>query len=201
MANVNRKCLYCKQNKPKADGLILPVGFFCCHEHAVKYAYDRQKKQFAREKARQEKAKRKADREEKIAARPRSWYLAEAQRWFNRFIRLRDSGKPCISCGKPDKIGHVRNASHYISVGASDFLRYNEDNVHASCYSCNRPKSGNIAEYRPRLAEKIGVDRLEVLETSPRLKKWDVEELKELISKYKAKCQLMEDSLCDNQAI
>jgi hypothetical protein len=48
--------------------------------------------------------------------------------------------------------------------------------------------SGNQIEYRKRLIKKIGVERVEWLEENGnQVKKWTIEELKELIKKYKQK--------------
>ncbi|HFU0230446.1 TPA: recombination protein NinG, partial [Vibrio parahaemolyticus] len=68
----------------------------------------------------------------------------KAQEQFNRFIVLRDNGKPCASCGRYLSLC----AGHYRSVGAAPELRFNEDNVHGQCYECNGNKSGNAKEYR-----------------------------------------------------
>ena len=42
------------------------------------------------------------------------------QQVFNKFIRLRDYGKPCISCGRK----RLLQAGHFYSVKGYDGLRY-----------------------------------------------------------------------------
>jgi hypothetical protein len=59
-------------------------------------------------------------------------YLKLAQAVFNKFIRQRDIGQPCISCGK--KINGVTHASHYKSQGGHSSVRFHEKNVWSSCY-------------------------------------------------------------------
>lgn len=113
-------------------------------------------------------------------------WLKEAQIIFNQFIRLRDNGLPCISCGQ--KINGVKHASHYLSSGGHSAVRFHEDNVWVSCYKCNVMLSGNQIQYRRSLIKKIGVERVEWLEENgSKVKKWTIEELKELIKYYKQK--------------
>ena len=113
-------------------------------------------------------------------------YLKLAQQVFNKYIRLRDKGNNCISCDK--EIKGVIHASHYLSAGGHSNVRFNEDNVWISCYKCNVMLSGNQLEYRKRLIKKIGNARVELLEdTSQETVKWDIEEIKYIIKKYKQK--------------
>jgi len=111
-------------------------------------------------------------------------YVKLAQGVFNKWIRERDKGQPCISCGK--KINGVKHASHYMSAGGHSIIRFHEDNVWTSCYSCNVALSGNLIKYRMKLIDKIGVERVEFLEVEGQKEKhWTIDELKEIIKKYK----------------
>ena len=111
-------------------------------------------------------------------------WLKEAQTIFNQFINLRDKGLPCVSCGKPIK-GRV-NASHFWNANNHHNVRFDEDNVHSSCITCNQFLSGNLLEYRTRLCSKIGQKRFDELEAKRHVtKKWTKDELKEIIKKYK----------------
>ena len=110
--------------------------------------------------------------------------LAKTQKIFNAWIRTRDKGKPCISCGSYN----TAHASHFYAAGSYTGLRFNEDNVHLSCVSCNTYKGGNIHEYRKGLEKKIGKDRLqklEILSSLNRYRKWERFELEQIIKKYK----------------
>lgn len=111
-------------------------------------------------------------------------WLKEAQTIFNKYINLRDKGLPCVSCGKPIK-GRV-NASHFWNANNHHNVRFDEDNVHSSCITCNQFLSGNLLEYRTRLCSKIGQERFDELEAKRHVtKKWTKDELKEIIKKYK----------------
>jgi len=111
-------------------------------------------------------------------------WLKEAQTIFNKYINLRDKGLPCVSCGKPIK-GRV-NASHFWNANNHHNVRFDEDNVHSSCITCNQFLSGNLLEYRTRLCSKIGQERFDQLEAKRHVtKKWTKDELKNIIKKYK----------------
>ena len=76
----------------------------------------------------------------------------ELQVVFNSYIRLRDEGLPCISCGGFSKL----QAGHYFSVGSYNGLRFNEDNVHGECARCNCWDESHLITYRRNLEIKIG---------------------------------------------
>lgn len=119
-------------------------------------------------------------------------YIKMTQIIFNKFIRLRDKYKPCISCNA--KAGsYTITAGHYFP-STNKSVTFNEDNLHGQCwYNCNSSKSGNLAEYRLGLIQRIGVERLEKLELESRkTKKWTKEELKEIMAIYKKKCKDLE---------
>jgi len=116
----------------------------------------------------------------------------EAQTSFNAFIRARDHHLPCISCGNHRQSNH---AGHYVSVGASSYLRYNELNVNKQCAACNVGLRGNIINYRKGLIQKIGLSEVDLLENAPRLKKWSIDELKDIKKEYAAKVRQLKIGL------
>lgn len=110
--------------------------------------------------------------------------MAKAQRIFNAWIRKRDEGKPCITCGRP-KIEH---ACHFYSAGHYTGLRFAEDNVHGGCLQCNYFKHGAGNEYRRNLINRIGEQRMLLLDsaaTRNRFKKYSRFELEQIIETYK----------------
>lgn len=127
-------------------------------------------------------------RKEKL--KTRSDYLKEAQRAFNQFIRERDraSGYPCISSGRPlDWSGNKTDAGHWRSTGAAPNLRFNEDNCHAQSKHDNQFLAGNAVEYRVRLIERIGLERVEALESDNAPRKFTADDLIEIRDTYRAK--------------
>ncbi len=113
-----------------------------------------------------------------------------AQQVFNAYINKRDSGKPCISCGK--KITGRVNASHYYNANNHWNVRFDENNVHSSCITCNQYLSGNLIEYGVRLEKLIGPDEFAILrEDAYKLRKFSIDELKGIIAEYKRKLKEM----------
>jgi len=118
-------------------------------------------------------------------------YLKLAQQVFNKWVRLRDQDKGCISCG--GKLGAKYDAGHFWSAGGHSSVRFHPDNVHAQCVACNQHKHGHLLAYREGLLKKIGVTKYEELESiSHQTRKWEKDELKELIILYKNKIKMMQ---------
>jgi hypothetical protein len=121
--------------------------------------------------------------------------LQLAQKLVNKWIRTRDAGMGCISCGYNfsgfinNKVClRVENAGHYVKVSKSSFLRFHEDNINLQCSYCNDQLDGNEGAYKTPLIEKIGATRVQYLEDNRNtLKTWAVEELQEIIKTYRAK--------------
>lgn len=205
MANKKRKCKHCGEYKLAEEGIKTPLAWFCCHDHAVLFAQDKQAKQKQKQitkskqsQAKKEKAARKLHREQKEAIKPKSKWLAESQAAFNKYIRLRDYDQPCISCLKPRevieaeqgwKVGGCWDAGHFMTRGAKGQLRFVLFNVHKQCKSCNggggrfSAKAATVdANYRINLIEKIGIAKVEYLENNNDidLKKGDIEYLKRI---------------------
>ena len=117
-------------------------------------------------------------------------WLKEAQAVFNKYIRERDKGLNCISCNKPPL---KKNCGHYYSQGGHSNVRYDEDNCHLQCEHCNTYLSGNLLNYQIGIEKRIGAEKLIELQGRAHLeKKWSVDELKELIKKYKEKYKQLE---------
>jgi hypothetical protein len=132
------------------------------------------------------KADRKRLRDVKEKIKTTREHLTEAQRAFNTWIRKRDEGKPCISCGTP--LRGKFDAGHYMSAGGNSAIRFNEDNCHGQCVECNHHLSGNLIHYRRGLIARIGEEKVDFLELNAKItKRWTVDELKSIKEKYKTK--------------
>lgn len=183
MANSKRRCKFCKNYF--SSWIEYPAGVFCGVEHALAFA--QQPKQ--REKA----FKAKTDERKKaLLDSDRGHWLKKAQTAFNRFIRLRDADKPCVSCGR-HHTGQY-HAGHYRTVGAAPELRFDPMNCHKQCAPCNNHKSGNLTEYRIELVRRIGVDGVAYLEGPHKPKKYTIDELKEIAQRYKIAAKNLEDN-------
>lgn len=110
---------------------------------------------------------------------------------FNAYIRERDKGQKCISCGKVKKL----QAGHYYAV-RFDSLRFNEDNVHGECAGCNCFDQSHLIPYGINLEKKIGVNRLidlhaaarEYKKTHHKFERYEIEKMIEL---YKQKIKTL----------
>ena len=137
-----------------------------------------------REKQAQQMAaeKRKEARQRLERIKTRAQWMKEAQAAFNAFIRARDADRPCISCGRHHNGQY--HAGHYLSVGSSPALRFEEINVWKQCAPCNNHLSGNAVLYRRALVELIGADKVEWLEGPHEPKKYTIDDLKAIKAEY-----------------
>ena len=131
------------------------------------------------------KAERESVKKRKEAIKSKADWAREAQTAFNAWIRARDEGLPCISCGRHHQ--GQWHAGHYLSTGARPELRYTESNVHRQCAPCNTHLSGNAVLYRIGLINRIGSDAVEWLEGPHPLPKWTPDELRAIRDTYRAK--------------
>ncbi len=131
------------------------------------------------------KAERESVRARKEAIKSKADWAREAQTAFNAWIRARDEGLPCISCGRHHQ--GQWHAGHYLSTGARPELRYTESNVHRQCAPCNTHLSGNAVLYRIGLINRIGSDAVEWLEGPHELPKWTADDYRAIRDTYRQK--------------
>jgi hypothetical protein len=194
------KCPICKAPATQKFGLKL----FCGFEHAAEWA----KAQADKSKAKKQKELNAETRRRKLAIKKRSEWIADLQKVVNQFVRLRDSGLPCVSCGRSEyeveqdaigKTGGAWDAGHYLSRGSHPELRFFLDNIARQCKSCNGG-SGNYARknhevqkhFRIELIKRIGIDKVEWLESKHEPLKLTIDEIKVLIAEYKSKIKQLE---------
>lgn len=194
MANSKRKCGYCGQRKPAESMHIVGVQAFCNVDHWIENQVKNKDRLVKKGDKILAKIEREEKRQRKEKLKTRAQWANDAQVWVNKYIRLRDAGLPCISCGSMMNEGGYTgaggiHAGHYRSRGACPELRYEELNIHNQCARCNNELSGNQIEYRKGLIAKIGQDKVEWLEGPHDPKKYTIDDLKEIIAKYKQKCK------------
>lgn len=178
MAVAKRRCRYCREYF--REFIRTPAGVFCTYEHA---------KDFALEQVQKKRDRAFRQRKREYRSNDRGLQLKKAQAAFNAFIRSRDEGLPCISCGRHHQGQY--HAGHYKSVGAHPELRFEELNCHRQCAPCNNHLSGNIIEYRKGLLEKIGQKKLDWLEGSHPAKNYTLEDIRTIEKKYKDKLKVL----------
>lgn len=122
-------------------------------------------------------------------------YRKDARHWFQRWIRLRDVGKSCISCETVLTSITKFDAGHYYSASGTPQLLFNEFNCNGQCVFCNQHKSGNLIEYRKGLIEKYGINKLLELENIADFKGKRIHTKDyyiEIAEKYKRICKKLE---------
>jgi hypothetical protein len=184
MANSKKKCRHCKAFALVETGITVPLGFYCTKEHALEHQQAKAIASVSKIRAKATQLAKKDIKARKQALKSLGELHKEAQPEFNKYIRLRDKGKPCISCQR-HHTGQI-HAGHYRSVGAAAELRYNENNVHAQCAPCNNHLSGNAIDYRINLINKIGIKAVEELEGPQEPKRYRRDDIIAIKSKYKA---------------
>ena len=172
------KCRNCRKATDEADCIQVPAGIFCSHKcinDYVRIYY-------------QERSHRKVKKAKKALKNQRE-LLKAAQSAVNRYVRLRDQGDPCISCGK-DLTGIAHDSGHYRSVGSAGHMRFYTLNINAQCKRCNCYLSGNVVEYRHGLIKKYGSEVVDTIEGMYYTRKYDKNYLIRLTKIFKAKYRL-----------
>jgi hypothetical protein len=108
------------------------------------------------------------------------------------WIKIRDKGLPCICCNKP--MGEHGNAGHFHESGNNPRIRYDEDNIHYQIIQCNMHHGGDSDDYRGNLIKKIGIARVERLDSlKGGTMKRTCEDYKEIENYYKLKIKNFND--------
>ena len=153
----------------------------CSYGCAIEYALLKRQKDELKEWS---KRKRKL----KEGLKTLSDHIKETQKVVNRYVRLRDTGKPCISCG----IKYQSNfqAGHLYPAGTCWPVRFDSRNIHGQCRQCNMNKSANLNEYRKNILSRITERDLKELDslahTTANHSKDQLEEIKQI---FKAKLE------------
>lgn len=177
-----KKCKVCRDEFTPSK----PMQAVCGIECSIAIA----NKKRALKQAKERTAERKETKAKREKLKSRADWAKEAQAAFNRWVRLRDAGKPCISCGR-HHTGQI-HAGHFLSRGARPELAYEPLNCHAQCAPCNTHLSGNIALYRRNLVQLIGPDKVEWLEGPHEPKHFSVDDLRAIRDDYRDKCKELE---------
>lgn len=176
------KCKVCKTEYIKSR----PLQVVCNYECASQLSKNISEK--IKSKAQKEDRKATIKKLDEMKTKPQLTKLAQTA--FNAFIRARDAGKPCISCGTQlSNEPNTYDAGHYRSVGSAPHMRFVEDNCHGQCKHCNRHLAGNHVEYRKRLIERVGLQAVESIESDKVTRKYTHDGLREIARHYNAEAK------------
>lgn len=202
MANSKRKCKYCKEYIPFADGVKINTGFFCNIDHAIAFAKDKSSKdkRKASKKAHTERKKtfrlNDANHQHKLTqAVFNKLRVAEEKKWFTD----RGLEPVCISCGKPNMDWCC---GHFKTRGSQGNLRYDRNNTFLQCNRyCNMALSGNIngnkttRGYIKGLFDRFGDERaqeiIDYCESNTAPRKWTGEELQKMRVEFNKQLKLI----------
>jgi hypothetical protein len=170
------KCKVCKAKFTPRFSTLQP----CCENPKCIIEYTRQLKE---KKEAKEWKERKKKAKEKL--KTLSQYESDAKKSFQKWVRKRDEGLPCISCGTFETMrwdgGHLFKAEIFSGV------IFDERNCSKQCIKCNTVLNGNEAEYSIRLKERIGIVEfldLQINAMETRKYKYTRDELIEIKNKY-----------------
>ena len=163
----------CKQCKCKYEP-TRPLSVVCspkCAYEYVKTTKQKKQKEF-------EVVECKYNDEKKLTAS-----LLNTKTQVHAYVRKRDEGKPCISCGVP--YSKDFQCGHHYSSNSFVTLRYNLNNLNGQCKRCNLFLEGNFDNYALNLPDRIGKESynklVELAGVDKQFQKvWNLENLKEI---------------------
>lgn len=190
---VRRTCKICKTKFTATFDNV----WWCCPEHGFEYSQQLlAKKKIEAERKRKQEAQqeRRELKIRKVALKTKPQWKKEAQAAFNKYVRLRDAGLPCISCGSApeQKFGGTMDCGHYRSRGAAAHLSFNLHNTAGQCARCNRHDSGAQKAFEQGLIERIGAEKVEALNNDNSTRKFDIPYLKRIKSIFTRKARVLE---------
>lgn len=192
-----RTCKVCKEKFTATFDNV----WWCCPEHGAIYALELRAKEKVKAEAKRireqkdaEKEGRKRRAERREALKTKSQWRVEAQAAFNKYVRLRDEGLPCISCGRlpEQKYGGSMDCGHYRSRGAASHLAFNLHNTAGQCVFCNRNMSGAQKAFELGLIDRIGAEKVESLNNDNSNRKFDIPYLQRIKSIFTRKARALE---------
>lgn len=136
-------------------------------------------------KRKTEKEKKKRNREQREAMKSIARLIQEARVPFQKWIRLRDANKACISCNQTG--ADIFDAGHFYKSEVYRGMIFNPSNCHSQCRACNRYMNGNESNYRLGLINRYGeefVKKLDEEAIANRDYRWSREEISEIKKKY-----------------
>ena len=147
-----RRCKNCKAKNEKF--IVIGINAFC--DNDFKCVAEFGKKEVAKD-VKQKNAKQKREfKQNDIKVRKPA-----AVKACHAYIRERDKGLLCICCEKP--LGDDYHAGHWLNSGNNPLTRFDEDNIHGQRLDCNFFHGGDSGDYKNKLIEKIGNERVDLL--------------------------------------
>ena len=113
---------------------------------------------------------------------------------FNAFVRRRDEGLPCISCGAP----HPTDAGHLFPKSTRPAMRFVPEACFLQCRRCNGMHDGNYENMCKGIAARHGVEYLQNViqmanDSRKETHKWSKSELLDLIAYFDQQAKILHE--------
>lgn len=139
-------------------------------------------------KTRKAKAKQRESRVAESQKEKLNSYMKSAVTICHSYIRMRDKGKPCISCGAPWNSNF--QAGHLFSGGGHANVKFNEQNINGQCPKCNGSSSFSQAKYIEEFEKRYSPEEFEILRAEAyEPKRWTSDELQYQMRYYRGLIQ------------
>ena len=149
----------CSNKFTPYTSMIVWCSVDCAYVISQKREDNKARKKAATQK-KLDKVERQVFKKRKLAIKPRTKILNEAQAAFNEFIRYRDKDQLCINTGEwVSWDGNDSDAAHYVSRRANGAMRFDLRNVNKSTKKWNNDQETYIHDYRENLIIKLGPER------------------------------------------
>ena len=136
------------------------------------------------------RARESNKKKKELKSKDKQVLIKLAQVLVNKYVRLRDQKKPCVSCGTYQA---KWDAGHFFSQGGNSSIRFNTLNIHKQCFRCNRMLSANLVPYKIEIVKRIGQTNFDKLEAKRNdIAKYNVEYLDKLIKVFRKKIKYLE---------
>lgn len=120
--------------------------------------------------------------------------ITTADKWFSKFIRIRDAYDSgfcsCITCGVPRHWKGIQ-CGHYMKRGKI-MTRFNEQNCHAQCATCNGQNEGEQGIHGLKIDEMYGLGTAQNLVNLSKIrgaKEYTKLALKDIAKEYRLKAK------------
>ena len=203
----NKECTKGHDGKPKyftpSTVMDFPRQEWCCDDCRIEIAVQH----FQRNKANQEKAKKRAEKERRARKskqkRERLYndlkhQVTLTQIQFNKLIRILDKGKPCISSGRYVTDGQ---AGHYLPTSGHPELRFDPRNCHLQSAGDNLGEKWSskrrrqvVEGYESGLRERYGQKLLDWLHGPHKAKHYTCDDLRALRKEFIAEIKYIEEN-------
>lgn len=177
VAKLKCKC-GCKRFQLREKVIKTPFGNFYNKTHALNYAQDKYKRDNKKKLVKLKQVVAKKDKDfnretkrlkESIKKRTgKNGFYDNLKTQLHKYIKhVLRKGEPCYTCDLPQKFEDSPQAfhiGHFIPQKQVDPRRFMLINLRMQCYKCNTHNSGMRAEYRQRLIDELGIDKVDWLE-------------------------------------